>query len=253
MMGSASEQYLKGIYGRFSYLATWLPNLPLQLGDVGTLQNDEFKQMTTLKDLGITFDICTSATPVDFTYTSDSGVRLITKLAGEAAAGTTLPVGEAGISMQFSNEGAFVFEAIGCTVAEIEDKTALGQAVFKLLGQKKWDSSWAVVDTVVRADSATIVVSNSANATLDLTAKTPITVASLAKVDAELSVNSQSGDVIRFVAARGLAPLFRLSRVKHSFLSGFLGTREFTFGGPTAATPAKAILAEDPFEAVTPE
>lgn len=246
-MGSASKLYLKGIYNRFSYLATWLPNANLRLGDVGLQQGDAFKQMTTLTDLGIPFRMRKGANTIDFTYTSESGVTVKTKAAGEVAAGTSLPLGQAGISIQFSREGAFLFQAVGCSIEEIDDKVALGQAVIKLVKNETWNPSWAVVDMLVRADTATIMVSNSGFAGLDLTAKAPVAVANLANVDTGLSVSSQTGDIIRFIAAKGLAPLFRLSKMKQSFLSGI-----FTFGGPVQEAPASEVE-DNPLEVVAPE
>src|ERR1700730_3965823 len=102
-MESASKLYLKGVYSRFRYLATWLPNANLTLGDVGVQQGDAFKQMTTLKDLGIPFRVRKGANIVDFI--SESGVTLKTKAAGEVSMGTSLPMGQAGISIQFGKEG----------------------------------------------------------------------------------------------------------------------------------------------------
>src|SRR5258707_15241160 len=95
-----------------------------------------------------------------------------------------------------------------------------------------WEPGWAVIDTLVHANSATIVVSNSDSAALDLTAKVPVTLANLANLDTGLSAKSQSGEMIQFIAAKGLTPMFGLSRVKQSFLSKVLGDSSgITFGG----------------------
>jgi hypothetical protein len=36
--------YLHEMHQRFGYLATWLPNAKLELGDVGVLRGEEFRQ-----------------------------------------------------------------------------------------------------------------------------------------------------------------------------------------------------------------
>ncbi len=251
---NAGKMYLKGVHQRFSHLGTWLPNANLRLGDVGFQKGEEFKQMTTLKDLGIPMTLRRGASRVDFTYTSQSGVKLQTKAKGVVAVGTTLPVAEAGIAIQFSQEGAFVFQAIGCIVDEIENKVELGDAVMKLIQQGKWEADWSVVDTIVKADCATILVSNSASSALELTAKTPVETTNLANLEAGFSVNSQSGDILRFIAEKGLTPLFKLSRVKKSFLPPWLGgSKPITFGGgiPEHAVAVPAV--ENVFESVAPE
>ena len=245
-MSVAGTLYVKGIYDRFAYLATWLPNTNLALGDVGVQEGGYFKRMTSLKELGISFKVRSGRKPVDFTYTSQSGITFQTKAAGEVAAGTTLPLGQAGIVIEFNENGAFLFQAVGCRVNEIEDKVKLGQAVIQMWREKTWDSSWAVVDTLVKAGSVTIVVSSSQRASLELSAKTPVAITNLANVDAGLIVNSQQGDMVRFLAAEGLMPLFKLSRIKKSLLASLLGgPRPIYFGGKAAG--------EDVFEAVEPE
>ena len=245
-MSEAGTLYVKGIYDRFSYLATWLPNTSLVLGDVGFQEGGYFKRMTTLKELGIPFKVRSGKKPVDFTYTSQSGITFQTKAAGEVAAGTTLPLGQAGIVIEFNESGAFLFQAIGCRVNEIEDKEKLGQAIIQMYREKTWDGGWSVVDTLVKADSVTIVVSNSQQASLELSAKTPLAITNLANVEAGLTVNSQQGDMVRFLAAKGLMPLFKLSRIKKSLLASLLvGPRPIYFGGKS--------VREDVFEAVEPE
>jgi hypothetical protein len=225
--------------------------------------------MTTLKDLKIPFKVRTGSSSGDFTYTSKSGVSMKTKAEGQVAVGTTLPVAQAGISIEFSEEGAFLFQAVGCSVDEIEDKVALGRAIIGLIGKGTWDGDWGVVDTLVRAKSATIVVSNSHSAAIELTAKAPIAVANLANLTTGLSVNVQKGDMIRFIAAKGLAPLFNLSRAKLSLLDRLFGlSRPITFGkfAPAVAAPspiavggvfradfAQPVPRVNLLEAVTPE
>jgi hypothetical protein len=172
---------------------------------------------------------------------------------GDVAIGTTLPVANAGVAIQFSKEGAFLFQAVGCLVDEIENKVELGQAVIRLFQQGRWEADWGVVDTTVKADCATIVVSNSGSSALELTAKTPVKMTNLANLEAGFSVNSQSGDIVRFIAAKGLTPLFKLSRVKKSFLPAWLGgSKPITFGGAPQEQVVTPV-AENVFEAVAPE
>jgi hypothetical protein len=252
-MMSAGMTYLHEMHQRFAYLATWLPNAKLELGDVGVLRGEEFRRMTTLKELGVPFITRQGAAPLDFSYTSASGVALQIKAKGKAAAGTTLPLVKAGVAVKFSKQGAFVFQAAGNKVHEIENKATVGGAVIRLYEQGRWEADWSVVDTIVGAAAATILVANSADAALELAANAPLEAANLVRLDIGLAVNSQSGDMIQFVAAQGLTPLFRLSRVKSSLLGRLLGgSRAIRFGGPSA-DPAPIPTEEQVFENVTPE
>src|SRR5271169_792918 len=224
-MTAASRIYLQTIYKRFSLLGSWMPNASVALGDVGVLEDGSFKRLTSLDLLGIPVKVRPGASAVDFSFTSQSGVEIQTTLSGELASTTPLAAA-AGLSIQFSREGGFVFQAADCYIDEVEDKVSMGNAIVGLFRVDRWDSKWAVVDSLVRAGSATIVISNSSTAALELTANAPIEASSLARMHAGLSVKSQSGDIVRFIAQPGLTPLFRLSRVKPSILD-----RAFGVGG----------------------
>jgi hypothetical protein len=66
-------------------------------------------------------------------------------------------------------------------------------------------------------------------------------------------ISAQRGDVIRFIAAKGLTPLFKISRVKKSLLASvFGGSKPITFGG-VADTRSSRDPTEDVFEHVAPE
>jgi len=253
-MTGVGELYLKEIHRQFSYLATWLPNTHLELGDVGLLRGDTFVRETTLGDLGIPFTVRDGGAPVNFTWTSKSGISVETKAAGQAAVGTTIPLAQAGVSVKFSREGAFLFQAVGCLEDSIDNRPTLETHIKNLLLKNRWNRDWTVVDTLVRADRATIIVSNSGDASLDLTAEVPVAPANLTNVSAGFAVNRTRGAVIHFIAAEGLAPLFRLSRVKQSIIQRLLGTKDGTFyrelGGDRgpSSPPEEELL-----ETVSPE
>ncbi|MDB5968523.1 MAG: hypothetical protein JWQ90_973 [Hydrocarboniphaga sp.] len=249
-MANAAKAYLQGLNDKFSYLGTWLPNGNRRLGDVGVQKGEEWKRVTSLRDLGITFTVRPGTQTIDFTHTSHSGVKLRSKLGGELkAAGATLA--EAGIAIEFSEEGSFVFQAASCRTDEIEDQVSLGEALIKLFEQGRWEREWSVIDTLVIAKSATIIVSNSKASMLELDAKTPLQLANLADASAGISVVSQSGDVTRFIAAEGLTPLFKLSRLRKSLLGSLLGAaKPITFGGPGRTDTAGRPSADNALEHV---
>ena len=136
----------------------------------------------------------------------------------------------------------------------IDNKPKLETDIKNLLRQNRWNRDWTVVDTLVRAGRATIIVSDSGDASLDLTAEVPVTPANLTNVNAGLSVIHQRGAVIKFIAEDGLAPLFKLSRVKPSMFQRLRGTKNGGFyrelGGDRgpSSQPEEQLL-----ETVSPE
>jgi hypothetical protein len=235
-MANVSDNYVKLLYQRYKHFAAWLPNTKVQLGDVGVIEGKYFKQITTLKLLEVDFATRVGDKPLAFNDDLTAGMQVQAKAAGEVAAGTALPIAQAGVSIDFANEGGFLFHAVNCYADEIEDKAAVGQALIAL--GKKWDLDWSVVDTVVRAGSTTILVSNSRNAKLELKAKTAVEVSNLAKPELGLEVASKKGDVTQFLAEQGLTPLFRLSRFHRSWIEWLLGKpKAIHFGGRLAKGP----------------
>jgi len=267
-MADVGKLYAKELHHATSYVAAWLPNINVKLGDVGQLKGELFSVESTLKKLGISFKVRKGEEPTDFDYQSKISMKV--KAAGEVVAKTTLPQAKAGVSIEFGKEGAFLFQAPGCMVDQIEDKAAVGNRVRELLEKKKWQPDWVVVDTLVKADCATILVSNSRNAALDLTAETAVTAANLANLKAGLSVNYQRGEVFRFIASEGLTPLFMLSGLKQSIIDWILHkpgsytqlpSLRYGFDKTRKAFPKesgvtiKAVLKdlEDPLETVAPK
>src|SRR5207244_1459584 len=126
---------------------------------------------------------------------------------------------------------------------------ALGKQVIERYKAGTWDADWCIVDTIVRAGSATIVISSSKQASLGLTATSAIELANLARLDAGVRVSAQEGDVLHFVAAKGLVPLFKLARIKQSLLSKVFGGA-LTFGGASAPREESAAVDVDDEEAL---
>jgi hypothetical protein len=234
-MANVSDRYVKLLYQRYKHFAAWLPNTKMLLGDVGVVEGKYFRRKTSLKALGVKFATRTGDKPLAFSDDLTLGLQVHAKAAGEVALGTALPLAQAGVSIDFASEGAFLFHAMNCYADEIEDKAAVGKALVALHQKGDWDIGWSVVDTVIRAGSSTILVSNSHNAKLELKAKTAVEISNLAKPELGLEVSSKQGDITLFLADQGLTPLFRLSMFHRSWMEWLLGKPEtIHFGGPMA-------------------
>jgi hypothetical protein len=165
---------------------------------------------------------------------------------------------EAEVVVEFEREGAFVFQAENCVQYEIEDKVALARSIADALDRNEWDSNWSVVDSVVQADSATILVANSRNARVELSAasRLPEVIEKLADLQLGLQVRAQRGDVTRFLAEKGLVPLFKLSRPCVPLLTRLSQTakKSITFGGQVASDEGAQWPSESElWEALSPD
>lgn len=48
-MNGPQKQYTSELHQRFGFFAIWTPGRPLALGDFGTLDNNEFTRISSLK------------------------------------------------------------------------------------------------------------------------------------------------------------------------------------------------------------
>jgi len=246
-----SDLYVQGIYDRFSYFATWLPNTTIVLGDVGMKQGRYFQRVTSLEELKIPFKVRSGTVPIDFTYASQASINIQAEASGEVGMGVSPSLAKAGLSIEFAQEGAFLFQAVKCLVDEIEDKAALGRIIIDSYRAGTWDNNWAVIDTVVKAGSAIILISNSVNAQVELSAKATLLPGILADPNAGLAIRSQRGDITELLAKKGLTPLFRLSQVKNSIFALFK-KEKITFGGKSSTGIADLSEVEEVWETLTP-
>jgi hypothetical protein len=257
------------MFSKFGYMPTWLPNAPLSLGDVGTLGSDGFfHRVTSLRDLKIDFTVRRGATPLDFSHSSEQGVAMTVGGGADADAGPTHA--KAKVTLEFSSKGAFVFQAKGCVESSIEDQAKLGRDVItRFKSGEDWDPDWVVINTVVQAKCATILVSSSTSSKVEIAASGELPAGSVALADADvgLRVLTQTGDVTNLLAQQKLTPLFRVSRIKRGLLArlkkAIFGETEFanvrSIGqvfDPNAGMEPEAPPdpeEESPLEEVTPE
>lgn len=218
-----SKKYTRELYQNFKYLATWEPNVPLQLGDIGVLKGKEFTRLGNIKsDFGIDFGIRKDTTPGSLKYTSKSGVSFTAKGSGTVApAGSTLQNVDVGFNISFSKEKAIFFEAEGTYNHTIESQLALGKEILKLYKDKKWDKDLVVITELVVADSSTILISLGRKGSVDIkvdAGKATKEAMRVTNPSLGLSVSYFNNVAAEIVAKEGLTPLFKVSKVRKPFL-----------------------------------
>lgn len=215
---STTTRYLKGMRDKFDHFATWLPDEKLQLGDIGALKNGRFYLKTTLERLKIRFAPRPGAAGGDWEHSSGSDVSVdFSAHASMAVPGA--PSG--GATVRFGHGGAFVFESIGCSTSVIENMAEVGNEVVLAWRSGEYEPSWVLIDRLVTARSATILISDSDSAEVELSASAPLgSMKSLADASLGVTAKRWRGEVTRFVAAAGITPLFGASRLHCRLLGG---------------------------------
>lgn len=206
-----SEQYTKEIQEQLKYSATWFPNLPISLGDIGTLENHQFQPQGNVRDLGIAFDSHEGGGEAEFQFASKNAVSIGVNLKGEAPlVGSGIAQANADVNIKFGRENAILFRATGCTSTRIKDIKALSATIKERHADGKWERNQVVVTQVINAKGTTVIISAGQNSEIVLSAKGNIGSGNinLADVSAGLKIVSESNIATRIVAEPSITPLF---------------------------------------------
>ena len=187
------------------------------MGDIGVLNGYYFEKVGSLVALKIPFAAAADNSPSPIELVSESGVSITLKLAGELnEAFASVPQGRAGLKIDFGSKGAFVVQCPATYEPAIADPMALQKAIIDAFGEGQWQGDWGVIVRIVTAPTATILISNSTSAGLELSAKANLAagLADLAKAELGLSLRSQRGDIIKMIGAQDVTPFFQLATLK---------------------------------------
>jgi hypothetical protein len=225
-MSNPVKLYQQEMHKNVGYFANWLPGNALSLGDVGVWEGGRFQKLTTLKNLGIPSALGASGNPQTLDYTSTSDTSVNTNV-GAAVAG----VAKADITVKFSRQGAFLFQAIGVQGVDLANRNETAMGMLDALERTTWKKEWMVIDSLYEAASATIIVSEDTSSELVLSTSSALPIGSLGLADPRLglTVSSKRGKIVHVIAGSGLHPLYTCMKIKSSL-----------FGGP-AVSPVRGL------------
>jgi hypothetical protein len=245
-MESMAEIYTSAVHHHMQRLwANWLPTSPVELGDIGILEDSVFVPLANISRFGIEIGKPQQGT-IDahqaFNSSNDVTVKLEAK--GQAGIGS-VTAANATLSITFGSQHAAFFNAAGCSYFMIADKLGLAAAVMKLYDAGQWNREWVVVTDVVPSKETTVVISGAANASIVLEADASVPNINVAQLGLNLSVASSSNVGYEIVGSSGLTPLFGLSKVKSRFLWKGSDFKPITRGG-IGSKKALQILQDSP-------
>jgi hypothetical protein len=218
---SISQHYLKEIKDQTGYTATWFPWVAVSPGDVGTITSDYgYQPLTTLKAMGIPFEIVTGNVQTDFDYASKDQVKVsFSVLADAPVVGTGISEAQGRLSVKFGKSNATLFRIINCKSYVIKDQAPIRDEVLRRFESKQWNKNTVIVTETVAA-KGTIIVSSGDNAQIDFAVKGSLGTPEfdLANMGGKFQITNESQIAIKIVAKENITPLFKISGIKKSFL-----------------------------------
>lgn len=207
-MGLA-DRYCENIHKNIEpYYATWLPTVPVKLGDYGKMDGKIFIRQGNIKtDFGVDFTVEADTDSGDFEYKS-SGTNAV-----NANAGGTAGLVKALLTITFSNQYDVFFVAASCLADQMNNVPSVVEQLTPQFKAKKM-KGYMVVTQVVKAGTSTIAVSSDKGSQLVIEASSPeIPSVDLKAPQGQFSVKSEQNISFKVVAKGGLIPLFQLEEV----------------------------------------
>ncbi len=229
--------YLKHIANQTGYRATWEPNRPLYVGAIGKLENGVFTIFSSLEKEGIIPEVMEDESEGFWDYTSHDSMDIGIKLAGKAPiAGSVLADADAGFTLDFKSQDAVVFQADKTLTHQIVNMGAIEKEIIQKYRNGDWPKDWLVINQLVEAESATIIISNSSNNQIDLKASANVGTTNLKLTDASLGLHvvRERGSSFKILAKNGITPLYRVMGIRHPL-----------FGKPQLNTKEAVLLPDD--------
>ena len=221
--------YLESVYEKtHGYRPTWLPNLPIQIGDFGVLENNVFRKEGNLIGIGVTARFDTSVSESKMDLSSEKGVSITTKLKGKVEPkSVALGQADAGFIIEFKNENSFIFRINGFKTSIIINLAEIKDYILKRHAEGKWDKNMVVINELVTAHSATILLSGQAGAKVELKAQVDVEVESMDIADVSLNLKLESGQSLaaQFLGQVGITPLYRVIGIKKTLFSTSISSK----------------------------
>ena len=206
-------KYAEDIHNNLRMYPAWPINMPLALGDYGTLENSIFQRIGNITDkFGIQFERISSLPSTHYDYRSANKIEAILK--PRATIGMGAVSANASLDISFSGENAIFFNAAECSVTTYKDNDEVFDQLIDLYRQGNWDSSYKIITDIVNASSTTLIFSGGNNASISLEADTPnIDTIDLAKANIGLKIKNEKNIGLKIISIGGLTPLIRLAGI----------------------------------------
>lgn len=187
-----------------------------RLGDVGHYNENGFNRRSTLNNLGIQFDTRESGQQADYEFGGDRGVTQSVSAKGEpASAFNSITEAEAGVRFDFSSESSFAISINGAKEISISNKNAIAKALGEIETEYP-DLNNAIVSRVMTAESTTVLISGSSEATVELRANASIEVTdfTVGDLNTNFEVSYSKNMETKQVGEQGVTPLYDLTTLE---------------------------------------
>jgi acyl-CoA hydrolase len=217
---------MRELRAALGYSATWLPDVPVRLGDVVELTDYTYRRVRSATELGVPIRVRKGKGRSVIDYkTSDK----VTVKVAASVDGLAMPIdvatARAALEVEFGAEDAVLFQAGPAMIEEVENLEEVGDAVMARLQRNEWERAWVLVTEVVKTSRTVALVSAGKGGKVTFSARSggAFGPTSLIDPDAQLALESSTGMATLITSDQGLTPLFR----GHGFVKKLLHKGRF--------------------------
>lgn len=207
-MGLA-DKYCENIHNNIKpYYATWLPSIPIKVGDYGRMDGKIFIRQGNIKtDFDINFTIEADQQADDNEYKSNGTNEV------KVGAGVDGLV-KAVLKINFTNASEVYFVAANCLADSMNNVPGVLEQLKPKFKEKNM-KNYRIVTQVIKAGVTTIAVSSNKNSELVIEASSSaVPTVDIKDPQANVGVKSEKTIGFKVVAKGGLNPLVQLEEVK---------------------------------------
>ena len=182
---------LRKVYSRemrheLGVFPVWQPGDPIEVGDIGTLDEGAFQKQTTMKSLFPDYRLKIERQPLNRPYRFSSRDCII----GQLQTSGSLPAeANAMVEVKFGSEGGVIFEATDIRRTSIDDLFQCRE--FIKTHRKLWPSKGVLVTAVDTANSFRLLISATRNGSATLSGRADA-LSGMKIADASISISTNS-------------------------------------------------------------
>lgn len=197
------------------YFGNWEPTESIKLGDIGIIKNNMFIHKANIESFGIKDFAIDEQDAGDKSFSSEGSV--IVNLNANTKAGELNT--KAGVKISFAKENSLFINAVNCKTRRFANKIELGNQILELYKIKKvWKKDWVIVTDIIISQNTTIAISESANSSICLEAKSEL-IQEVDLLDADLSLSVANNNQVGYCAEskQNIIPFIGVCAIRDSW------------------------------------
>lgn len=197
------------------YYGNWEPTESIKLGDIGIIVDNMFIHKANINSFGITDYAIDEQDAGDKSFSSEGSVTVNLKASTTSEQVNT----KAGVKITFAKENSLFINAVNCKTKRFANKIELGNQILDLYKKKKvWKKNWVIVTDIIISQNTTIAISQSANSSISLEAKSDL-IQEVDMLDADLSLSVANNNQVGYCAEskQNIIPFIGICAIRDSW------------------------------------